>query len=107
MCPTSNFDIQTEPSPRFAYMLSLHNQEVSFLGRSVPPPTPPSGRGSSFVKFPILKPDQRVKIPLAFPNILVISICFGLLALFIPLVSDLKEVIEDAMFYGWTELLKK
>lgn len=35
------------------------------------------------------------------------SICSGQLSLLIPLVSDLKEITQDAMFHGVMELLKK
>lgn len=52
-----------------------------------------------FCQISILKLDKGKNYS-SFLQYLVTSICFGLLSLFIPLVSDFREVIEKAMFYG-------
>lgn len=87
-------------------MLSLHNQEVSFLGRPVSP-HPHFRRKILFCPISILKPDfpsLEGGNSFSFLKHLVTNIYFGLLS-FIPLISDL-EVIEDAVLNEGMELLE-
>lgn len=87
-------------------MLSLHNQEVSFLGRPVSP-HPHFWRKILFCPISILKPafpSLEGENSFSFLKHLVTNIYFGLLS-FIPLICDL-EVIEDAVLNEGMELLE-
>lgn len=100
MCPTFLHSDITK-SQTCMNMLSLHNQDVSFLGRPVPPPHS-HFKSKFFVEFPIMKPINGESSS-SFLKHLVTRISFDLLSLFI------LVYVGDAVFYagsGGMELLE-